>query len=331
MSPSPLSTIHQVSNSTNNTSTSQSRSQSRSYPPPSRQDEQEQQKNQKLSLAVPPRVTSTPSSTTRTSAPSNSTTRAPTQPVESVLTAPNSATSVDFSVPLSAASATTSFRLDRLADAGGVASSSTTTPGRPSEDIEMDPIAPAGHRRRRSTLTFNQNSLHGNSGSGAGASGHRRQVSYNRRNSTLEGDAKISEESREGFLPREAPGGSGGDDSLSDEDLHDDEETGLTRKEKKRKERKRRRNTRLDQRIAREKLSDEDRKEADQTVIRRLAVNGVLIALWYIFSLSISLVSAPLLTTMFRVFRPHDPPCVAVCHVSRAAHHLRNANSKPPQ
>ena len=177
----------------------------------------------------------------------------------------------------------------------------------------MDPIAPAGHRRRRSTLTFGQHfAANGSSGSGNGsAGGHRRQPSHNHRNSALDGDAKISEESREGILAKEGPGGGGrsGDDSLSDEDLHDDEETGLTRKEKKRKERKRRRNTRLDQRIAREKLSDEERKEADQNVVRRLAINGVLIALWYIFSLSISLVSAvpPIYSVLSRLVYSMSP------------------------
>ncbi len=81
------------------------------------------------------------------------------------------------------------------------------------------------------------------------------------------------------------------EDSLSDEDLHDDEETGLTNKDKRRKQKKRQRNTRLDQRIARDNLTDEERKQADQNVIRRLAVNAALIGLWYMFSLSISLVS----------------------------------------
>ena len=73
--------------------------------------------------------------------------------------------------------------------------------------------------------------------------------------------------------------------------MHDDEETGLTQKERRRKQKKRRRNTRLDQRIVRDKLTDEERKEADQTVMRRLGVNAILIGLWYLFSLSISLVS----------------------------------------
>lgn len=76
---------------------------------------------------------------------------------------------------------------------------------------------------------------------------------------------------------------------FSDEDLHDDEETGLTTKERRRKQKKRRRNTLLDQRIARDNVTAEEKKEADQTVVRKLAVNGTLIGLWYLFSLGISL------------------------------------------
>lgn len=78
---------------------------------------------------------------------------------------------------------------------------------------------------------------------------------------------------------------------FSDEDLHDDEETGLTTKERRRKQKKKRRNTLLDQRIARDNVTAEEKKEADQTVVRKLAVNGTLIGLWYLFSLGISLVS----------------------------------------
>ncbi|KAK7738439.1 hypothetical protein SLS62_011383 [Diatrype stigma] len=224
----------------------------------------------KLSLAVPPRAPSGLS--TRTSA-----TTTPTQLVNTVLVAPSSTTSFDYSAPSSATSATTSFRKDRIADAGG-GLSSTSAPDRRSEDIEMDPIAPAGHRRRRSTLTFSQNNTDLSDQSQAPSASssrppHRR--SHSARHQAREGGPKISEEDLGGVLSKEGPS----DDSLSDEDLHDDEETGLTRKDRKRKQSKRRRNTRLDQRIARDKLSDEERKQADKNVIRRLVVNGVLIGL----------------------------------------------------
>lgn len=105
-------------------------------------------------------------------------------------------------------------------------------------------------------------------------------------------EPKISEESqstikdKNGVIRHPA-----NNNDFSDEDLHDDEETGLTTKERRRKQKKRRRNTLLDQRIARDNVTAEEKKEADQTVVRKLAVNGTLIGLWYLFSLGISLVS----------------------------------------
>lgn len=82
-----------------------------------------------------------------------------------------------------------------------------------------------------------------------------------------------------------------GRDSFSDEDLQDDEETGLTDVERKRRQKKRRRNTRLDHRVAREKNgSAQERAVAEESITRRLMINAILILLWYFFSLSISLV-----------------------------------------
>ncbi len=83
-------------------------------------------------------------------------------------------------------------------------------------------------------------------------------------------------------------------EALSDDGLQDDEETGLTGKDKGRRKRKRRRNTLMDQRIAADlKITAEEKKEADQNVVKRSLINGLLIGLWYLFSLSISLVSFP--------------------------------------
>jgi solute carrier family 35 protein C2 len=80
-------------------------------------------------------------------------------------------------------------------------------------------------------------------------------------------------------------------DSDSDETLHDDEEMGLTNTDRQRRRTKKRRNTQLDQRIARENISAEEKREADQNVAKRLLINASLIGLWYLFSLCISLVS----------------------------------------
>lgn len=81
----------------------------------------------------------------------------------------------------------------------------------------------------------------------------------------------------------------------SDNDLHDDEETGLTAKQK-RQQRRRRRNQRrqLDARIADVKASRQDIFSlglGDKSVLQRLLVNAFLILMWYFFSLAISIVS----------------------------------------
>ena len=66
-----------------------------------------------------------------------------------------------------------------------------------------------------------------------------------------------------------------------DDDIQIDEETGLTGKDKNKRKGRKRRNTLLDQRVAGEvKLTDEEKREADQNVFKNSLVNGVLIGLW---------------------------------------------------
>jgi solute carrier family 35 protein C2 len=83
--------------------------------------------------------------------------------------------------------------------------------------------------------------------------------------------------------------------SLSDDEHEDDEETGLTAKERSHRRQKRRKLRRqLDARIAGVKASKRDGSSlADKNVIRRLLINAGLILLWYLFSLSISVVRTP--------------------------------------
>lgn len=79
-------------------------------------------------------------------------------------------------------------------------------------------------------------------------------------------------------------------DQLSDDGLQDDEETGLTGKDKDKRKRRRRQNTLMDHRVAADiKITEEEKKEADKSVVKNLLLNGMLIGLWYIFSLSISI------------------------------------------
>lgn len=85
-------------------------------------------------------------------------------------------------------------------------------------------------------------------------------------------------------------------DDLSDDGLQDDEETGLTGKNRSNRRRRKETNTLLDHRIAGpEAVTAEEKKEADVHVLKDMLINGTLIGLWYVFSLSISLVSAQLL------------------------------------
>lgn len=156
----------------------------------------------------------------------------------------------------------------------------TPTPDLDTDDdvdsFEMEPVNPSGHRRRRSSL-------------GPGHSGGSRQRSPRSRGHTPStgGHKAIDEDSE--LVALEADG----DDSegLSDEDLHSDEEAGLTGRDRRRKRQKRDRNTRLDNRVVRDTITAEEKHEADRNVLRRLLINVTLIGLWYFFSLLISLVS----------------------------------------
>ena len=104
-----------------------------------------------------------------------------------------------------------------------------------------------------------------------------------------------SSQSREGSrIPEEDSEGNDTDGDVSNEDLHDDEETGLTTRDRRRKQRRKRHNTQLDNRIVNDRITAEEKKEADKSVIKKLLVDGTLILLWYLFSLSISLVRTAL-------------------------------------
>lgn len=71
-------------------------------------------------------------------------------------------------------------------------------------------------------------------------------------------------------------------DEMSGDGLEDDEETGLTKRDRRRRRKKKRRNTLLDQRIVPEDTyTKEEKKLADQNLIKSMLVNGLLICLWY--------------------------------------------------
>lgn len=77
----------------------------------------------------------------------------------------------------------------------------------------------------------------------------------------------------------------------SDDALNDDEETGLTAKQKNdRRRRRKKQRKRLDARIAGVKAKTSN-VVADKNVVMRLTINAALIGMWYLFSLAISIVS----------------------------------------
>ncbi|KAL8651063.1 MAG: hypothetical protein Q9210_003469 [Variospora velana] len=75
----------------------------------------------------------------------------------------------------------------------------------------------------------------------------------------------------------------------SDDDLTDDEEAGLTRTDKRKRKRRKTLNTQLDERVAGSiGASASGWSLADRNVIKASLVNALLIASWYLFSVSIS-------------------------------------------
>ncbi len=150
------------------------------------------------------------------------------------------------------------------------------------QENSMDPES-SGHRRRRSSLLSNLD------GTTPGSSRDKSSRSPPIGQSRIAEDPKLERASDDDLSTSEDVEL----DELSDDGLQDDEETGLTKKDKSRRKRRRRRNTLLDQRIAADvQITAEEKREADQNVVKRSLINGLLIGLWYLFSLSISLVGS---------------------------------------
>lgn len=178
-------------------------------------------------------------------------------------------TATAFPKPLSTSSQSTRSD-EETADAAAALA------GFQSLESDMDPEGSAGHRRRRSSL---MNPLNADAKKSP------------RTRSPLK-DGSILEESKPG--DRGVSLDASGDLDLSEDDaLQDDEETGLTGKDKSKRRRRKRGNTLLDQRIVGSTSPTAEEKQlADKNVIKKGLVNGLLIVLWYTFSLSISIVSS---------------------------------------
>jgi solute carrier family 35, member C2 len=133
-------------------------------------------------------------------------------------------------------------------------------------DSPMDSITPSSHRRRRSSLMNNAEGW-----------------PYTQRAEGMQDNHKWADWSEDDGRGS-ANAGSGSEDLdslLEEEGLNDDEETGLTEAERRRRKSKRRRNSLLDQRIfGHSNVTLEERREAYQHLLKRIAINGLLIGLW---------------------------------------------------
>ncbi|RDW85243.1 hypothetical protein BP6252_02833 [Coleophoma cylindrospora] len=247
----------------------------------------------------PPPPTASASSSSSTTAPDHHASRSPSAAApapkyitnSTSTTAPGSSSASHFPHPGLPRLPTVSDLLARESsehdewtpDAADAVESLSTHP----QDPDMEPTQPSGHRRRRSSL---MNSIEG-------GKGHTRDPSKRTNLSPRHLPGGIQEEGRPLYSARGSDEDSKSTsedlelDDLSEEDgLQDDEETGLTTKDKSKRRRRRRRNTLLDQRVARDvKVTAEEKKAADLTVLKNGIINGFLIGLWYLFSLSISI------------------------------------------
>lgn len=82
------------------------------------------------------------------------------------------------------------------------------------------------------------------------------------------------------------------DHLTADDPFSDDEETGMTKKDKRHRKRRRRKAARMDERFAGNiKASKPNKNSAYREIYKAWLINALLVASWYAFSLSISIVS----------------------------------------
>ncbi|OCK78262.1 TPT-domain-containing protein [Lepidopterella palustris CBS 459.81] len=144
---------------------------------------------------------------------------------------------------------------------------------------------PRNHARRRSTSLAGA-TITNTQGSGKASRKHRRTQSAH----ILEEDKSSSDDDNSDSSNKTESTDLELDDMNSDEGLEDDEETGLTGRDRQRRRRRKRRHTRLDERVIGDvKITKEEEKLATQSMMRSLLINALLIGLWYLFSISISL------------------------------------------
>lgn len=144
-----------------------------------------------------------------------------------------------------------------------------------SDEDYMEP-ASASSRRRSANMHSGSSAATGTEVHQGGRSSQKGGIIDERRGPGFDGQ----------YSGEESEGSRAGD--VSDDDgLNDDEETGLTGIDKRRRRERRNRNTQFDQRIAAEGsgtskggTTAEEKKEANQNVVKRMGINVLLIGLW---------------------------------------------------
>ncbi|KAL6714609.1 hypothetical protein ACLMJK_008034 [Lecanora helva] len=184
---------------------------------------------------------------------------------------------------------------------------STIADDRPSSD--MDGIGDA-HRRRRAQLMASLEN------GGTGAKNHKHKQFRGQRDAGASDDKNMAYASDDGHGSDYSSMSTSDDVELSHfargDALSDDEETGLTRKDKEHRKRKRRRNTHLDGRIA-GNVKSSKKEQADKNVLKALLINILLILAWYLFSLSISIYNKWMFTEKYLNF--HFPLFTTCLHM----------------
>lgn len=173
-------------------------------------------------------------------------------------------------------------------DSAGVASH--VHPPTPDMDGSVD-----GHRRRRGLLA-GEDENDGADGKARGQHHSRRLRNGSRSGNPGAESDQAAYSSDEEFVSDFSSRSTSDDVELyhiaSEDGLANDEETGLTRKDKSNRKRRKKKNALLDQRIiGTGKNLQQDGNSADKNVLRASLINALLIASWYLFSLSISIVS----------------------------------------
>lgn len=173
-------------------------------------------------------------------------------------------------------------------DSAGVAAH--VHPPTPDMDGPVD-----GHRRRRGLLA-DEDEFDGVDGKAHGEHDSRRL-----RKDSSSGNPGVEpkqvaylsdDESESDFSSRSTSDGVELHHIASNDGLTEDEESGLTWTDKRNRKRRKTKKKLLDQRIIGSgKASRHDGNLADKNVLRASLINALLIASWYIFSLSISIVS----------------------------------------